>query len=628
MSENLIIESFINDSSLYSNFIKGLINTIYETNKSVYIFGGFLRECIIRNNTKSILNYLLNENGDIDILVKKLDRLKLFNFIISSKNKYKIKNTKFSLGNYSKNLENKIINYYKKQGLSVNNMRNMIEKLKSVAKHFKYTIYFSDKLFINIDILETPNIKHFITSNLDISINSLYYNCNKKTLKSKSEELINYTTIINHIKQQKFTIINTKRFISIIHRVFKIIFDRKYTPLYTDTYTYNYILTRVINMFKYKNKLNSFMSKNNQLYIFNNLNSDFINQLLQYYDCKCNKCNCQLLIPSIICNSCKSKYYETNSQLLNYINLNNKIIFEFTKFSINEFNNNLFNTINNLYPNYIYTKLKYSTKIKLLIDISKCKTNEIINYLKKCNNNFNLQYNDLCILSYYCIINSNYLLLKYLLKLININDISYDNYENVLELAFNFDSINICNLIYDYKLRITKSSDLLYKLCMADNSKMIELYINSCKTVIHTNFNCQFINNLIANTSYNNVMYLRDKFKFKFSTNNILQILKKNNNNFCNNKFTFIPRINELLENCSDIIDIYPNKHWNYNPIPKYLLSNHMIEYVLLCDYNISINKLIIYTYTIKNNIDITTQLISYYYTKNIDIANLISSYM
>ena len=48
MNESYIIESFLNDSSIYSKFIKEFIESLYKTNKSVYLFGGLLRECIFR----------------------------------------------------------------------------------------------------------------------------------------------------------------------------------------------------------------------------------------------------------------------------------------------------------------------------------------------------------------------------------------------------------------------------------------------------------------------------------------------------------------------------------------------------------------------------------------------------
>ena len=635
MSESNIISSYLNDSNTYSLLINDILQFLSNSNHNVYIFGGFLRECISRQNINKINNYLLNDNGDIDIIINNFSKIHVFKFLLSVKNKYHILNIKQTDGNYTENLETKIINTYKNKGLNVQSIQQMMNQLKCIATHYKYTINFTNKKSINIDFLITPNISNFISSNLDLSINSLYFNYTNSELLSKSEKLIPYNTIIKHIQNKQFIIINTKRFIPIIYRIFKIMNSRKYYPIYENTYTYNYMFTRILKLLKHKSTLKNSLSQENKQYIYNNLNSKLLYNVVSYYNNTCNVCNCVLGTPSIICAKCTHQYYEHNSQILNPVNLNSNIIFKFTIYSINEYHSELFTELNQIYPNYIYTKLNYQTRLNVFNYIAKNNSNKTVNYFKYCNFNKHIKYYDICIIAYNCIIYSNYILLKHLLTLININDIPYNNNENILEFSFHFNCINICNLISNYKYRIAKSSNLLYKLCMSNNLKMVKLYLNSCDVINHTNFNSQFINNLIKCTNSNNVIYLRDRFKFKFSANNIIQLITKNKMKISNNYITFIPKLNNILSNCSDSIDIYPANHWNYNPIPKYLLNNYMIEYILLCDYNISINKLLVYINIMicnKNSSQfknkITTLLISYYYLKNVDLINMISTYV
>lgn len=627
MRDNNLILSYLNDTNNNSSIIKNILNFLSTPNSEVYVFGGFLRECVSRQNITSINNYLLKEDGDIDIVVNHLNNTHLMQYLLSIYQQYNIQNVIQSTGNYTNILEKKIINAYKQKYNSISNIKKMLSQLKGLALHYKYTIIFNNNNVINIDILITKNISKFISSNLDLSVNSLYFNYNTSQLLSKCSKIISYDTIIQHIKDKKFTIINTTRFIQIIYRIFKIINNRKYSPIYEDIYTYTYILSRVIKVLKYKSKLNQYLSKNNQQYIFNKLNSNFIFDLLSNYNITCNKCGIDMMNPSIICKTCQQQYYKYNSKILDPIHLSSKILFKFTTYSIWDYNSKLYNLINNIYYNYIYQIFNYNCRLKLFNYIANCKTSNIIQYFQDCNFHKQLQYYDLCILANYSIIYSNYILLEYLLTLININDIPYQNNENILELSFQFKCYKICKLINTNKFKISKTTDLFYEICMSNNLKLIQLYLESCQHITNISFSNQFINNLISNTNYEIIIYLRNKFNFKFTNNNIIRFINKYKK-IENNYITFVPKLGNILSNYSEPIDIYPQNHWKYNPIPKYILHQYFRGFAILCDHNISINKLLVYIDIYKHGIlkdVVTTSLISYYYLKNLDLMNQIT---
>ena len=81
MNKCAIINKYLNDKNIISTNLKQLL-TILSQNNEVIIFGGFLRECISRNNISSITNYLLNEEGDVDILIMNYNK----NLILNNSN--------------------------------------------------------------------------------------------------------------------------------------------------------------------------------------------------------------------------------------------------------------------------------------------------------------------------------------------------------------------------------------------------------------------------------------------------------------------------------------------------------------------------------------------------------------
>lgn len=612
MNKCAIINKYLNDKNIISTNLKQLL-TILSQNNEVIIFGGFLRECISRNNISSITNYLLNEEGDVDILIMNYNK----NLILNNSNLHIQETTS---AKYQHLLKRKIINSIKNKNKNLKDIRKLEENFQAIASHYQYNLIIQNNQTISVDILVTSNIKAFLNSNLDLSINSLYYNYNTTQLYSKNSNLISLDTIINHIKNKIFIVIQNTRFIQIITRIIKI-FNRGYIPIYENIYTYNYIFSRISKILLNRNKLNNYISKKHHENLFDKLNSSIIYDLLKRFNNKCKLCSKKLYFENSICNNCSSEYYKYNSKLLPYIHLNNKLLYEFIIYAIKDLNYNLFNLINKLYNEYLYKNTNYNNRLKIIELLSKIKS---IDFIKKTNLLNKLNYIDKCYLATNAIINSNLNVFSTVIKLISVHDIDYDKiqYENLLEFSFNYNCIDISKKIIFYSSnKITNSSDLFFKVCMYNNLDHIKLYLDNCNNIKYDIFcSDQIITNLINNIDFKIIQFLRDKFNFKFYNSNIQAYLDKyfitkNNNNYISYSINFksYNELSYILVNSYNKIDIYFEKDWRYNPIPKLLLQkynlNYYYLYYILVDCKISINKLMCYAFysiqkIIINNVD------------------------
>lgn len=658
MDKQSYVEQYINNNTGISKLLQHILDILSESS-NVYIFGGLLREIVNVENADSITDYLLNQNGDVDIIVNNFNDRKFYNtmytLLFCIENNIKI--TRIKSDNYS--FKNKKFDLLHDCILNTNKRIKIAKQLNLIGSHTAYTFY-NDTFKLKVDILHSDEPIAFLKQNMDVSMNALVYNYKTNNLFSKNENIIKYDQIIDDIINKNIRVLQVMRFSQIIDRIVKLI-NKGYNPDYTDIYTYNYILSRLILIFQKKKNLVNYMPIAKAKQLFQNIDSNLLYNILIHYNKNCFKCKNLKHCNMFLCNDCNVDYYNCNIKILKPINISNNILLIFIKFAIYEFNCKLYKLIIKLITHKVYHNvISNKNMIYILRIISKQNNSKIIQFIIDCNILKTLDNVQTKLLLKFCINARNDILFTYLYNK-DIREIFHKyKYENILDYSYKYTNYKISKLLVDSDYKIDRINKLFLNVCMTNNLEYIKLYIESCNSIDLFTFNEDLITNMIINLNFDIIKYFQRIFNINFSTRNIetyIQMIYQTSKKLIvtddieqltvtddiqqpiitdhtiKHQIIYAYNLSYLLSHYSNKIDIYNKTDWRYNSLPVYIIENYSSLFYILVDKNIRYNKLInfIMLYRFSYQIEIHKILLnmySYYRLRNIDLVNKICDYL